>query len=269
MNTSTQTIKRLLMKMSMPLLPFLDSLIYAGGFSERILVRLLLLVYDSKFRKEWMHAAQPPHFTDFRTIGANFILGRQLFGPYSFYRGFFSSEVIRQGDELLDIGCGDGFFSSRFFSEKCAYVDALDIDANAIREACTYNRAPNVSYHLADAIKDPFPKNAYDVIVWDGAIGHFPPSDIADMLRKISSCMKPDGIFTGSESLGVEGHDHFQFFETMEDLGDLFRPYFKYVKLKQVKYQLRQSDFIRTEAFWQCSNSPRRFSENEWTLIST
>ncbi|MCC7119854.1 MAG: class I SAM-dependent methyltransferase [Anaerolineales bacterium] len=256
-------LKRLIARLA----PIADTLIYAGGITENLLVRSLLFVYKSKFRKDWMYSSAPPHYTDFRVMSAYFAFGHPVFGPYSFYRGFFNSELIQQNDVLLDIGCGDGFFSSRFFAEKCAHVDALDIDANAIRDARKYNPASNVSFHLLNAVTDPFPQTGYDLVVWDGAIGHFPSDDIDQMLRKIVRCLNPGGIFAGSESLGVEGYDHLQFFEKAEDLGRLFQPYFKYVRLKTVQYKLRQSDFIRTEAFWRCSNSEQRLAAGEWTPL--
>jgi hypothetical protein len=46
------------------------------------------------------------------------------------------------------------------------------------------------------------------------------------MSKKIKKHLKPDGIFAGSESLGVEGHDHPQYFINPESLSYLFKPYF-------------------------------------------
>jgi 2-polyprenyl-3-methyl-5-hydroxy-6-metoxy-1,4-benzoquinol methylase len=87
-------------------------------------------------------------------------------------RGFFVADLLRDGDRLLDIGCGDGFFTNRFFAARCTHIDAIDNDAEAIRAACARHRASNITYALLDAAAQPFPNTRYDVIVWDGAIGH-------------------------------------------------------------------------------------------------
>lgn len=242
----------------------LNSLILVGGFTEKALVKSLLFVYDSKFRKEWTYSEVPPHFTDFRVLGAHFLFGADLLGPYSFYRGFFSSEVIRSGDRLLDIGCGDGFLAKRFLAEKCSHVDAIDIDPAALAAAQRYQRASNVSYYLLDAVKDAFPHERYDVIVWDGALGHFSGDVTKYMLQKILASLSEDGIFVGSESLGVEGQDHLQYFHSEEELRSIFSPFFRCVKMRSMSYKLRRSDFVRREAYWRCSNSQDRLSQVEW-----
>ena len=243
---------------------FLNSVVVAGGIAEKALVKCLLFVYDSKFRKEWTYSKTPPHFTDFRVLGAHFVFGKELFGPYSFYRGFFSSEAIRPGDTLLDIGCGDGFLTKRFLAEKCRHVDAVDIDRDALQAARKYNDASNVAYHLLDAVADSFPQKKYDVIVWDGALGHFSADATQQMLEKILVHLSENGIFVGSESLGLEGQDHLQYFHSEDELRSIFTPYFKNVKIRSTSYKLRNSDFVRKEAYWRCSNGQDRLNEIGW-----
>ena len=123
---------------------------------------------------------------------------------------------------MLDIGCGDGFFTKRFFSLKCSRVDGVDIEPSAIQFAMKDNCAENIKYHLLDAVAKDFPEREYNVIVWDGAIGHFSPDTLETMLQKIRAALSQDGIFCGSESLGVEGADHLTRFDSLDDFGKLF-----------------------------------------------
>jgi 2-polyprenyl-3-methyl-5-hydroxy-6-metoxy-1,4-benzoquinol methylase len=245
---------------------YLKERIVGGGQArEDLLVRLLAHHYSSMFRRQWELADEEPHFFSHRIGLFEFAYGEVANGPFPYYRGFFNSEVLRPGDQLLDIGCGDGFFTKRFFSERCSHIDAVDIEPTAIQAAQARNAAANITYRLLDAVAEPFPAEKYDVIIWDGALGHFPPETTHTMLRKISASLAPAGIFAGSESLGVEGTDHLQFFHQLDDLRGLFQPYFKHVALREINYNLR-TGFRRREGFWRCANDTSRLDDSRWQL---
>jgi len=241
----------------------IEKLIYLGGINEIIVVKLLQRIYQSKFRLDWEFSKIPPHFYNHRMGMAQFIFGDKDIGPYPYYRGFFSSQVIREGDRLLDIGSGDGFFTKRFFAKRCKSVDGIDIEPSAIQTAIHDNNARNITYHLLDAVKMEFPEKEYDVVVWDGAIGHFAPETIHVALEKILSVLSKDGIFVGSESLGIEGEDHLSRFMGLNDFGELFLKYFKFVEVCSNVYQISDS-FTRHEAYWRCSNQPDRLQQLVW-----
>jgi SAM-dependent methyltransferase len=246
-----------------------EGILWGGEFRERALIGLLRRYYESRFRRQWQLSEQPPHFFDQRISFFRFGFGEETVGPYSFSRGFFSAEVIEEGDQLLDIGCGDGFFARRFFGERCDHIDAIDIESTAIAAAITRNSAPNITYHLLDAVNQPFPRAAYEVIVWDGALGHFSPDVTQAVLRKIRQSLSPDGVFVGSESLGREGSDHLQFFRSLDDLHRLFQPYFEHIQLRQCSYRGGfGGDFVREEAYWRCSNSSKRLQKSSWQTYS-
>lgn len=166
----------------------------------------------------------------------------------------------------MDIGCGDGFLSKRFYAVRAARVDAVDIEKTAISTASKENPAPNVFYALLDATSQDFPSNNYNVIVFDGAIGHFRPETIDLVLRKIVASLDQDGVFCGSESLGYEGIDHLTFFESIDDLGRLLKNHFQYVFLRTMQYQvgLYGNSIRRIEAYWRCSNSMTRLESMGW-----
>jgi SAM-dependent methyltransferase len=243
-----------------------ERLIWGGDRREAILLQLLEGHYESVFRRLWGLGAEPPHFTNHRIGAFRFGFSDDANGPEYFFRGFFSAELLRKSDVVLDIGCGDGFFAKRFFSSRCQSVDGVDIEPLAIKDANKTNHAPNVSYHLLDAVKTPFPRTAYDVVVWDGALGHFSAEDTGGMLGKIKRALSSGGVFTGSESLGhEEGHDHLQFFESLPDLAALFRRYWKHVQVREVTYPINKGTFVRREGYWRCSDDPSRLREGGWT----
>jgi len=246
----------------------IEKLIYFGGLSERTATRWLLRIFRAKFRLDWELSKAPPHFYNHRMGMSQFVFGEVTHGPYAYYRGFHAAQVIQDGDKLLDIGCGDGFFTKRFFSAKCSHVDGIDIEPSAIRCAERENSAENVKYHLMDAVQVEFPTREYNVIVWDGAIGHFSPDTLQTMMSKIVNALSPNGVFVGSESLGDEGVDHLTRFDSLDDFGSLFSKYFRYVELSSIDYGL-SNNFIRHEAYWRCANGPDRLQRLNWAKYYT
>lgn len=240
-----------------------DKLVYLGGFAEFVTVRWLLKIYQSKFRLDWEYSKTPPHFYNHRMGMSQFVLGDKVNGPFAYYRGFYAAQIIKENDRLLDIGCGDGFFTKRFFSAKCLQVDGIDIEPSAIQYAVKENAAENVKYHLLDAVEMDFPAPEYDVIVWDGAIGHFSPETLDKVLSKIADSLAVDGVFVGSESLGLEGSDHMTRFHELKDFGKLFSKYFSYIELQSQDYRIGNG-FLRSEAYWRCSNQPARLKRMAW-----
>jgi SAM-dependent methyltransferase len=240
----------------------LESAIGGGRLRERLLLNALRQHYASRFRREWLWTDEPPHFFDHRIGAFDLAFGSAKSGPYPWFRAFFAAEVIREGDSLLDIGSGDGFFTARFLAPRCGAVDGVDVDPAAIASARRMNAGPNVEYHLSDAVTDPFPRERYDVIVWDGAIGHFSAQATAELLGKIGRALAPDGIFCGSESLGAEGIDHLQHFAGLEDLHVLLSAHFQHLWLREVGY--RTGGHFRREAYWRAATTPARHEDASW-----
>jgi SAM-dependent methyltransferase len=240
---------------------FIERAVWGDLRRERLLLALLRRHYESVYRRQWFLAAEPPHYFDHRIGSFAFATGAGH--PYSYYRGFFAGEIVHDGDVLLDIGCGDGFFARRFFAPKCAHVDGIDVDRGAVEHASRLNGAPNITYFLIDAVTDPFPRKRYDVIVLDGALGHFSSAASAVLLGKIREGLAEDGVFVGSESLGTEGHDHLQFFEALPDLASTLAEHFEHVQMRSLRYFI-PAGIQRHEAYWRCAASRTRLDEASW-----
>jgi SAM-dependent methyltransferase len=242
-------------------LPVFERIAFGGERRERLLLAALDAHYRSLFRRRWLYPLERPHHFDHRIGSFRFAIGREP--PFSWYRGFFAAELVRPGDTLLDLGCGDGFFARRFYAPRCAAVDAVDVDPTAIAHARRRNAAPNVRYVELDAAAAPFPRERYDVVVWDGALAHFSAEATRAMLGRISVALSPGGAFSGSESLGDEGHDHLQAFATLDDLGALLAGTFPHVRVRQLEYEVA-GGLVRREAFWRCAVDPERLDAASW-----
>ena len=239
-----------------------ERLLWGGPRRERFLLRALGRHYESVRRRQWVLADSAPHFFDQRHNAYDLLAG--VGHPFGFTRGYLAGELVRPGDRVLDIGCGDGFFARRFLAARGADVDAIDIEPDAIRHAQVHNADPQVRYVLGDAVAEPFPARRYDVVVWDGALGHFPRETTEAMLAKIVAVLGEDGVFAGSESLGHEGHDHLQFFPSTDALVEVLRPSFRYVDVRTLEYTLPDGR-VRREAYWRCAQEPARLDGVAWT----
>jgi hypothetical protein len=60
-----------------------------------------------------------------------------------------------------------------------------------------------------------------------------------------------------------------QFFHSLEDLDVIFKGYFRYIELRQEAYKIAHGEFVRKEAYWRCSNDPRRLREAHWQVFSS
>jgi SAM-dependent methyltransferase len=171
---------------------------------------------------------------------------------------------------MLDIGCGDGFYASRFYVARCRHVDAIDVDQAALETARRFSRHPRIAYYLRDAVREAFPRSSYDVIALDGALGHLTRKASDTLLEKIASTLAEDGAFSGSEALGLlPNEDHLQMFESVEALAASLHVHFPVVKVREISYSV--GDVVRREAYWRCAtgNECPRLQHAEWSALGS
>ena len=183
-----------------------------GARREKVLVDLLGTHFQVKHRLDWELSEEAPHFYDFRSGVFALGFGDAPPSSHTLDRAAMARDTFADGDRVLDIGCGDGFFTRRFYSDRAGRIDAIDVEDSAIAHAGRYHAHPKINYVKCDAVAEPFPADAYDAVIWNGALGHFSEADTTIVLKKIRACLTASGVFAGSESLGVEGHDHHQYF---------------------------------------------------------
>jgi 2-polyprenyl-3-methyl-5-hydroxy-6-metoxy-1,4-benzoquinol methylase len=239
--------------------------VFGSEIRERFAKGLLAHYYHSTFRRQWAwQVFGEPHFTIHSGGLFDLLDGKMGQGVYTLTRAFLSAEIIGNGNNVLDIGCGDGCLTKRFCAPRAGHVDAIDIEESAINYAVRHNPAANIAYCRLDAVTESFPRSSYDVIVFDGAIGHLTRDGSAAVLKKISAALAPRGVFCGSESIGAEGLDHLQVFQTCADLRSLLQEQFRHVRIKQQKYPIPLMSGDRIEAYWRCSNADGRLDELDW-----
>ncbi|TSC88529.1 MAG: type 11 methyltransferase [Microgenomates group bacterium Gr01-1014_7] len=98
---------------------------------------------------------------------------------------------LKDGDKVLDLGCGDGYYSYLLssFSPK---ITGIDNHVAAIESAKRQVRKKNVRFIIGDAEKLPFPENSFDKIVMSEIIEHV--KDDIRVLKEARRVLKPGGI---------------------------------------------------------------------------
>jgi ubiquinone/menaquinone biosynthesis C-methylase UbiE len=100
----------------------------------------------------------------------------------------------RDGDKILDVGCGDGFYlhllSNLGINLK---LFGSDFDPNALKSAKIILREDKVKLFQGDLMKKlPFKDNSFDKIVMSEVVEHL-PQDIKG-LKEVYRVLKPGGV---------------------------------------------------------------------------
>ncbi|SRR6266851_591495 len=174
--------------------------------------------------------------------------------------------ALRRTDKLLDVGCGDGFWTTRFAKHSGPCV-GLDPSECTLGNAHRLHHGPNVSYICANSECLPFPDATFDRVVSVSCLEHF--GNPAQGLREMVRVLKYDGILalsvdsllpanSSSSFRGWHSQRHFvtryfdqhNLLESLEEL-ELNCESHEVVHLfrSKVAASLRQT-FIRHPRFW-------------------
>ncbi len=192
---------------------------------------------------EWKFPPQPEWFDHFCD---QYYWFRRDRNPLWAERGLFGLLAMKQGAEVLELCCGDGFNSYHFYSGRAKSIISVDFDKAAIPHAKKYNTAPNATFQLCD-IRYDMPEGKFDNIVWDAAIEHFTEKEIDKIMMDLKNRLKKGGVVSGYTL--VENHagphkalSHHEYeFKSKEDLRRFFEPHFKNVKVFETIYPIRHN----------------------------
>lgn len=97
---------------------------------------------------------------------------------------------LKSSDRVLDVGCGDGFWTSRI-ARYGGHVTGLDPDVIGLNYARSFRRSANVTYVQGLAESLPFADRYFDKVISVSCVEHFadPLRGIAEMAR----VLKPGG----------------------------------------------------------------------------
>lgn len=229
-----------------------------GTYCELFFNRLIRF-YSSQSRKVIQKQHLP--FFDQRINLLELAVGMSPSSAVALGRGLATLDVLSDQDRVLELGFGDGFLVSKFYSRACTAVDALENDPRAVAWASSRYSSGNVRFLKSDFIKDAFPQSYYDVVIWNAVYGSFDNSAIEAIIKKIADSIGNSGVFIGSisvgENSGVGSH-----FATPEAIETLFHRHFRVVSTRSMFYPV--GGRTRHELLWRSAQSTVRLDNPGW-----
>ncbi len=162
-------------------------------------------------------------------------LWERLQQPFMAERGVVSVFAIPEGAHVLDLCCGDGYYTHMFHSGRASHVIAVDFDSSAIAFARQYHSAPNITYTVCD-VRAGIPDGSFDTVIWNGAIEHFTEQEMSAILTSIRRRLKPGGMVAGYTVAAYEtgelqlSHHEYEF-PSAAALAAFLSKYFEHVRV--------------------------------------
>jgi ubiquinone/menaquinone biosynthesis C-methylase UbiE len=101
---------------------------------------------------------------------------------------FVELAKVKQGEKVLEIGCGTGLFTQKFFDATKAEITAIDISQDLLDEA--KRNLPQVNFKKDDAMKLSFADESFDVVFGSSVLHHL---DFKPALEEIYRVLKKGG----------------------------------------------------------------------------
>jgi 2-polyprenyl-3-methyl-5-hydroxy-6-metoxy-1,4-benzoquinol methylase len=115
-------------------------------------------------------------------------------------RGVLGRFHLPQGGRVLDLFCGDGYFSDHFWASSAGHIDAVDRDSAALTLARACHSKPNIDYRCLDIVLDSLPGTGYDLVCFFEAIEHLSVENGLLVLEKVKDALVPGGWLVGSST---------------------------------------------------------------------
>jgi ubiquinone biosynthesis O-methyltransferase len=109
-----------------------------------------------------------------------------------------SKEFLEKDNYLLDFGCGSGAITNKLAKEVKA-IEAIDISSGMLEFAkrqAKENSIGNINYIQTSIFDERFKDETFDVILAFNVLHYI--EDMPSLLERISSLLKPNGVFISS-----------------------------------------------------------------------
>lgn len=199
------------------------------------------LYYKQLFQSVYRGGKQAPAWFDHR-------IDLYYHWPHNLFwleRGILPRKHMFVGCSVLDLFCGDGFYSRHFYATIADHIDAVDKDPSAIAHAKRYHSHRKVHYRQLDAVQQDFPRPRYDVIVWFEGIEHLNVSEYEAVAKSTKAAIGEEGVLLGSTPIVPEEHrgkshwEHQNEFVSVEQLREFLDQDFMEIKIDTTLYPVQ------------------------------
>jgi len=160
---------------------------------------------------------------------------------------------LKQGDRILDVGCGLGGHDFYMAEKYGAIIDAIDLSKNMMSVALDHFRKKphlegKIKFRICDVTDTVFPENYYDVIYSRDALLHI--SDKDRLFDKFFKWLKPGGrlVFTDYCRGEVQHSEEFKKYIAKRGYHLLvvkqYEELLKRIGLKNIKVEDRHGRFV-------------------------
>ncbi len=115
---------------------------------------------------------------------------RKMVSPLDFAKQ--SLQYLKNGQSLLDIGCGDGR-DADFFARNGLLVTAIDFSDEAIERVKKLN--PNIDTRMMDILSMDFPDETFDAVYAHLSVQYFDDTSTTAIFSNIHRMLKAGGYF--------------------------------------------------------------------------
>lgn len=118
---------------------------------------------------------------------------RDLHGRLAFSRSFVDVSELAERD-VLDVGCGFGWFVLFALDEKARSVTAVEPRESDLATARLHIGDDRVTFAVASMVELPFPDAAFDVVVCWEVLEHLPENTEQKAFDEVARVLRPGGV---------------------------------------------------------------------------
>jgi ubiquinone/menaquinone biosynthesis C-methylase UbiE len=107
----------------------------------------------------------------------------------------FASDLDLQNKNVLDIGCGFGWFELNALNRGIKKITGTEISEDDLKTAKENVINEKVDFKVASALDLPFEDNSFDTVVSWEVIEHIPKNTEDKMFSEVKRVLKPNGVF--------------------------------------------------------------------------
>jgi ubiquinone/menaquinone biosynthesis C-methylase UbiE len=118
----------------------------------------------------------------------------RLHGRTKYSTQFILDESITQKN-MLDIGCGYGWFELYALKNDCKRITGIEITVKDLFTAKNNIVSQKVNFQVGSGITLPFKNNSFDTVVSWEVLEHIPPKTELKMFKEVHRVLKVGGSF--------------------------------------------------------------------------